>query len=53
MPTYAYQCRNCGAEFERIESLSERAARAPCPKCGSRHVEQRMTPFYARTARKS
>ena len=54
MPTYDYQCRACGATFSRRESISEHGAGAPaCPACQSRDVEQKMSGFYAKTARKS
>jgi putative FmdB family regulatory protein len=33
MPTYEYRCENCGAEFERFQSISARPLRK-CPHCG-------------------
>ena len=54
MPTYEYNCRKCNNTFELVEHMSEHAsARHRCPKCGSDHVEPVMTPFFARTAKKS
>ena len=54
MPTYEYQCRVCGETFSRREHIDEHGAgAASCPKCQSKDVEQRMSGFYAKTARKS
>jgi len=37
MPTYPYQCRACGYEFEEFQSMSEDPL-TDCPKCdGSVH----------------
>ena len=33
MPTYDYQCRNCGHELEIFQSIKE-APKKKCPKCG-------------------
>ena len=54
MPTYQYRCKKCGGEFELIEHMADHAS-APhkCPKCKSKQVAQVMTPFYAKTAKKS
>jgi putative FmdB family regulatory protein len=32
MPTYEYQCANCGYEFEKFQSMTASALRK-CPKC--------------------
>ncbi len=32
MPTYEYQCENCGYEFERFQPITARPLRK-CPKC--------------------
>jgi putative FmdB family regulatory protein len=54
MPTYKYRCRKCNNTFELIEHISEHAsARHRCPKCGSDGVVTVVSPFFARTARKS
>ena len=54
MPTYEYQCRACGETFSRREHIEEHASgRVACPKCRSTDVEQQMSGFYAKTARKS
>ncbi len=32
MPTYEYQCENCGHEFEQFQSITARPLRK-CPNC--------------------
>ncbi len=32
MPTYEYRCRDCGHEFEAVQSFSDDAL-TECPKC--------------------
>lgn len=34
MPTYHYQCRNCGHELEEFQSMTE-AVLTRCPACGT------------------
>ncbi len=58
MPTYEYRCQDCGHVFDRVEHVSEhttlQTGQAPnCPKCGSKKVESVLTPFFAKTSRKS
>jgi predicted RNA-binding Zn-ribbon protein involved in translation (DUF1610 family) len=36
-----------------ILTLKEHDVNAKCPKCGSKHVEQEVTAFYAVTGKKS
>jgi len=33
MPTYEYDCNNCGHRFEQLQSITAKALRK-CPKCG-------------------
>jgi putative FmdB family regulatory protein len=33
MPTYEYQCQNCGYEFEKFQSMTASSLRK-CTKCG-------------------
>jgi putative FmdB family regulatory protein len=33
MPTYEYECRGCGAAFERRQTMSDAPLRQ-CPECG-------------------
>lgn len=32
MPTYAYECRKCGHQFEQFQSITAAPAKT-CPKC--------------------
>lgn len=40
MPTYDYDCADCGHEFEQFQSMSS-AALEICPKCGGK-VKRRI-----------
>ncbi len=54
MPIYEYRCRQCGELFDRDEHLSEHESAHPqCPKCNSEDVERVLTPFFAKTSKKS
>jgi len=33
MPTYEYNCGNCGHQFEQLQSITAKSLRK-CPKCG-------------------
>jgi putative FmdB family regulatory protein len=33
MPTYEYECRHCGRQFERRQAITE-VPLATCPECG-------------------
>ena len=35
MPTYEYECSECGYRFEELQSFSEEPL-SECPKCGAR-----------------
>lgn len=39
MPTYVYQCRDCGSRFDAMRRMSERANAPRCPACESEHTE--------------
>ena len=39
MPTYDYQCRACGHEFELFQQMTEPVKRK-CPKCGKNSLER-------------
>ena len=54
MPTYDYRCPNCKKKFTLILSIKEHdSAKVKCPKCGGKKPEQLITPFQAKTSRKS
>ncbi|KPJ53595.1 hypothetical protein AMJ39_04105 [candidate division TA06 bacterium DG_24] len=35
MPTYEYQCPECGKKFEKYEAMTSEP-RAACPRCGTK-----------------
>ena len=39
MPTYEYECTDCGHEFETFQSITAKPIRK-CPECGKRKVER-------------
>ena len=39
MPTYDYQCKACGHEFELFQSMTDKVKRT-CPACGKRQLER-------------
>lgn len=43
MPIFEYQCRECGAKFERIVGSS--AADVTCKQCASANVHQLLSVF--------
>jgi putative FmdB family regulatory protein len=54
MPRYDYRCLNCEKEFTATMSVKEHdEKKVNCPACGSEKVEQRWSPFYAITSKKS
>jgi len=54
MPIYEYVCTKCNERFTRHEPLEEHGQQRPaCPKCGARAVRPVLSPFFAKTIRKS
>ncbi len=41
MPIYEFTCGQCGHLFEAL--VPRPGAKSPCPACGSRKVEQRVS----------
>lgn len=39
MPTYEYECPDCGHTFEEFQSITARPIRR-CPQCGKRRVKR-------------
>lgn len=46
MPTYAYRCKGCNHEFEKISKIADRKEpeSQPCPECNEVKVEHTLTP---------
>ena len=45
MPIYAYRCRQCGEEFEKLVLSAARADTVACPCCQSEETERRPALF--------
>ncbi len=43
MPLYEYRCKKCGDDFELFHRINEDASNLPCPKCGEKGPEKRMS----------
>jgi putative FmdB family regulatory protein len=43
MPIYAYQCENCGVQFEKQQSFSDQPL-VRCPECGKRALKKVYQP---------
>ena len=43
MPTYTYQCDNCGVRFERRQKFSEKPL-VICPECSKKTLRKIFTP---------
>jgi putative FmdB family regulatory protein len=39
MPTYEYECQQCGHTFERFQNITESPVRK-CPECGRNRVKR-------------
>lgn len=39
MPTYDYQCPDCGHKFEEFQSINAKPIKV-CPECGKRKVKR-------------
>lgn len=46
MPTYAYECRDCGHGFEEFQSITAGALRK-CPSCGKLKLQRLIGPGAA------
>jgi putative FmdB family regulatory protein len=54
VPTYEFECRKCGKEFELILSLKQYERKEfACPACQAREVEALVTSTNVITSRKS
>ena len=42
MPIYAFECAECGHDFDRLQKLSDPDP-AACPACGAAAVKRRLT----------
>ena len=42
MPTYEYVCKECGHEFEKLQSMNDEPIRL-CPQCGHISVHRKIS----------
>lgn len=49
MPIYAFHCKQCGHEFERLQSLSA-ADPDTCPVCAAHAVQRKLSAPHFRLA---
>ncbi|RYZ74047.1 MAG: zinc ribbon domain-containing protein [Lysobacteraceae bacterium] len=42
MPIYAFQCAECGHDFDRLQKMSDPDPEA-CPACGAHQVSRQLT----------
>ncbi len=47
MPIFEYKCQKCGADFDELDSISNRDKPHKCPACGSRRSERQLSVFSA------
>ena len=38
MPSYEYECQNCHAHVELVQSIEKHQAPAKCPSCSMQHT---------------
>ena len=55
MPQYEFLCKDCKKPFTKLLAISSyyEKEKVICPECGSRNIEQQLSPFYAVTSKKS
>ncbi len=55
MPAYEYYCNDCKHDFTAFLTIKEYEAKPKlkCPRCGSDGVQRKITPFFAKTSKKS
>jgi putative FmdB family regulatory protein len=52
MPFYEYKCDECGKEYEELVPMQAKEA-PPCPACGSKQVERKISLFGSMGSGKS
>ncbi len=43
MPTYEYECLQCGGRFQVRRGIADNPSAAPCPECRGRKTRQILT----------
>ena len=47
MPIYEYQCKPCGAKFEKLVRSMSSTEAVKCPECGSEETARALSVFAA------
>ena len=47
MPIYEYQCKPCGAKFEKLIRSMSSSEPVKCPECGSEQTARALSVFAA------
>ena len=50
MPTYEYQCLECGEKFEKFVRSMNSPPEIECPECGGRKVSKLFSAFGVQTS---
>lgn len=50
MPSYEYECQNCHAHVELVQSIEKHQAPAMCPSCSMQHTMVRVFNLQASTS---
>ena len=53
MPIYEYRCRDCGHEFQKLQSMTAVGDGVSCPRCRSTRVERQISTFASGSSRGS
>jgi putative FmdB family regulatory protein len=54
MPTYEFECKKCGCQFEQVMTVNEHdKAKVRCPKCKSEEVGHLIESVNVTTPKKS
>jgi putative FmdB family regulatory protein len=47
VPIFEYTCKDCGADFDDLDSVDNRDKPHKCPACGSMNSERQLSVFCA------
>jgi len=50
MPSYEYECQNCHAQIELVQSIENHPTPAMCPSCSMQHTMVRVFNLQGNTS---
>lgn len=53
MPMYEYDCKQCTTQFDRLRRMDQGDSDVVCPRCGSFHVQRRLSVFASHSKESS